>query len=307
METIFFGDDGKIRVGWRFAVFLITFFLISAPLVFASIIVLAQLPFGQSPTGFLPLVLPFTISSVIAIALGWGFGKMFEDLPFRALGISLRGDWLKNFAIGCVIGAVAIGSAVLIAVVGGGIKLTVNRESAAASIATSLATTFVIFFIGALSEEVLCRGYLLQTFVRSHLTWVGAILTSLLFALGHLGNESVSKFPLINTFLAGIWFSVAYLKTRDLWLPFGIHFIWNWLQGPFFGINVSGYDEMSAHPILRATDSGPAWLTGGSYGIEGGIACTIAILISIGLIYFLPGLKPDSELLALSESRQVGT
>lgn len=293
MEIIFFGKDGKIRVGWRAGLFLVTFFLISAPLVFASIVILAQLPFGQTPTGFLPLVLPFAISSIVAIFLGWGFGRLFEDLPFLAFGISFYGSWLKNFGVGCVIGAVAIGSAVLIAVMSGGISLAVNRESSSGSIATSLATTFVIFLVGALSEEALCRGYLLQTFVRSQLAWVGIILTSLLFAMGHLGNESVDKLPLVNTFLAGIWFSVAYLKTRDLWFPFGIHFIWNWLQGPFFGINVSGYDEMSAHPIFRATVNGPEWLTGGSYGIEGGIACTTAIVISIGVIYFLP--KPKAE------------
>ena len=57
--------------------------------------------------------------------------------------------------------------------------------------------------------------------------------------------------------------------------------------------------EFSPDPILRATDLGPAWLTGGSYGIEGGIACTLAILISIGLIYYLPSLKSEPPAVAV--------
>jgi len=111
---------------------------------------------------------------------------------------------------------------------------------------------------------------------------------SLLFAFAHNVNPSVSPLALANTFIAGIWFAAAYLKTRDLWFPFGIHFAWNWLQGPIFGINVSGIGDFSPDPLMRATDAGPAWLTGGAYGIEGGVACTFALMLSLVLIYYLP-------------------
>jgi membrane protease YdiL (CAAX protease family) len=172
--------------------------------------------------------------------------------------------------------------------IGRGITFTVNTTSAGSAIASTLLTSLLIMAAGAASEEALFRGYLLQTFARSRLAWIGVVITSLLFAFAHNDNPSANPLALANTVLAGGWFAAAYFKTSDLWFPFGIHLTWNWLQGPFFGINVSGIAEFSPDPVLKAIDSGPAWLTGGSYGVEGGIACTIALIISTGLIYLLP-------------------
>ena len=288
MRNLFFNDQGQIRSGWRAVTFLCTFLFLSFFFILGSITLIAQLPMGETVTSYIPLILPFAISAMLAIVLGWLYGKLFESLPFRVLGISFSGSWLKNLAVGCLIGAVAIGSAVIVAVMSGGMSLTLNRVSPTSSIATTLLTTLLIFIVGALSEETLFRGYLLQTFVRSKHIWVAFGFTSLLFATAHNGNPDASPLSWLNTFLAGIWFAAAYMKTRDIWFPLGIHIMWNWLQGPVFGISVSGITEFSPDPVLRATDSGPAWLTGGSYGIEGGIACTIALVISIGLVYYLP-------------------
>jgi membrane protease YdiL (CAAX protease family) len=288
MKTIFIGDDGRIRSGWRALIFLITFGLLASVAIFASTVLLSQIPFGESATGFLPLLIPFTLSAIIAIVLGWLFGKVFEALTFSALGISFSGRWAIDLAFGFVIGGIALASAVLIAVMGGGMSLAVNHSSAATTIAASLWTTFVIFAVGALSEETLFRGYLLQTFVRSRVTVVGVVFTSMLFSAAHNANPSANWFSTVNTLLAGIWFAIAYLKFRNIWFPLGIHLMWNFLQGPVFGINVSGLSEFSPDPIMRATDNGPALLTGGTYGIEGGLACTIAIAISIGIVSFLP-------------------
>jgi hypothetical protein len=129
---------------------------------------------------------------------------------------------------------------------------------------------------------------------------VAIVITSLFFASAHLANPNTSILALTNTVLAGVWFSAAYLKTRSLWLPFAAHFAWNWFQGAIFGIPVSGITRVTTAPLLVQIDSGPAWLTGGSYGIEGGIACTAALLLSTALIYFLPILKADEKMMALT-------
>lgn len=302
MKYIFFDNNGRVRSGWRAAIFLVTFTILSIILILGTLAGFALLPIGPSAGSYLPFVIPFAISSAIAIVFGAFYGKLFEDLPFRALGIALRGKWLVNFAIGCLVGAVALASAVLIAVTSGTMTLTVNHESQPGAITSTLISTSIIFLIGALSEETLFRGYLLQTLARSKHILLGVLLTSLLFAFAHNNNPDVSYLALVNTFLAGIWFAAAYFKTRDLWFPLGMHFMWNWLQGPVFGINVSGIGDFSPDPVLRATDSGPAWFSGGSYGIEGGLACTVALLISMGLIYFLPVPRADEEFMFLSES-----
>jgi hypothetical protein len=69
-----------------------------------------------------------------------------------------------------------------------------------------------------------------------------------------------------------------------LWLPLGIHWAWNWALGSFFGLPVSG-KALVQHSLFHGTDLGPAWLTGGDFGIEGGIACTVTMIISTIFIW----------------------
>jgi membrane protease YdiL (CAAX protease family) len=288
VNKIFYDNNGRLRSGWRALIFLLVFGFPAYFLIAAAIIFLSLLPEGPSSSGYLPLLLPFSISTVIAIFAGWLCGRYLESVPFSALGCSFTKGGLRHLAAGLLIGAVAFGSAIIIAVMSGSLSLTLNHGSAASAITTTLLSTLAILAVGAASEETLFRGYLLQTFVRSNVAPVGIGLTALLFAFAHNANPNVGGIAWLNTFLAGIWFAAGYLKTRDLWFPFGIHLAWNWLQGPIFGINVSGIGEFSPDPLMRATDAGPAWLTGGAYGIEGGIACTFALVLSLVLIYYLP-------------------
>lgn len=298
MNSLFINESGRLRSGWRAAFFLLVFLFISAIAIFASLAVIAQFPFGQGMAGFLPLIVPFAISTVFSILLGWLFGKRLDGVSFSALGCSFSGGWIKSVLLGCVVGALAFGTALIIAIASGSMSLAVNVTSSASSISMTLLTTFAILAVGAASEETLFRGYVLQTFTREKSVIIGVAFTSLLFAFAHNNNPSANWMSSFNTLLAGVWFAAAYLKTGDLWFPFGVHLAWNWLQGPVFGINVSGIAEFSPDPILRATDAGPAWLTGGSYGMEGGIACTIALIISIGLIYYLPRLELEPPAVA---------
>jgi membrane protease YdiL (CAAX protease family) len=108
------------------------------------------------------------------------------------------------------------------------------------------------------------------------------------FAAAHLRNPNVvAGFTFINTALAGAWLAVAYLRTRSLWLPFGLHWSWNWAQASLLGLPVSGIQRFASAPLLKGVNLGPDWLTGGAYGIEGGAACTLALLVSIIVIWRL--------------------
>jgi hypothetical protein len=188
----------------------------------------------------------------------------------------------------------------LIAATFGNLTFQINDSSGNSAILLTLAVTLLIFTIAAITEETLFRGYLLQTLGRAKLFYIGAILTSFLFASAHNNNPSASVFSWINTFLAGIWLAVAYFKTRNLWFPLGVHLAWNWIQGAFLGINVSGLSELASAPILRVSETGTEFVTGGDYGIEGGIACTLALIISTAFIWFLPFLRPTEEMMILT-------
>ncbi len=303
-KSVFFNDLGRIRSGVRFTVFLISYFVTAFVILIGTLAFLSTLPIGLSQTGLLAFILPFAIFSTVAIFFGWLYGRFFEDLPFRALGCWFTKYWFKDLISGLLIGAFSIGVAALIPFIFGGLSFHFNRSEGTTPIILTLSVTLLIFIVAAVSEETLFRGYLLQTMMRAKLFWVGAILTSFLFATAHNNNPGATYFSWANTFLAGIWLAVAYWKTRNLWFPFGIHLAWNWIQGSILGISVSGLGELASAPLMQATDSGPIWLTGGNYGIEGGIACTIALLFSIALIYFIPFLKPTDEMLALTSEEK---
>jgi hypothetical protein len=164
-----------------------------------------------------------------------------------------------------------------------------------------------LLFVAALAEEAAFRGYPLQTLTRAGLMWLGVILTSVLFALGHLQNPNVVPgVTFANTVIAGFWLAAAYLKTRSLWFPLGVHWGWNWALGCVFGLPISGLRFFS-NPILRGDDVGPAWLTGGTYGIEGGVACTIALIVFTLLIWRTRLVAPTPELLKLTSEENPAT
>ena len=73
----------------------------------------------------------------------------------------------------------------------------------------------------------------------------------------------------------------AYLVTRGLWLPIGIHAAWNFTQGGIFGVTVSGHP---AEGLIRGTLTGPEWLAGGEFGAEASVVAT-AFCLMAGLFF----------------------
>lgn len=294
-SDIFFGADGELRSGWRFAIF-------AAAYIFASMLLstaVGALIVGIGLSG--PVV--FLISSFVslgpALVIGWLCGRILEGLPFRALGASPTNGWVKHFLIGSLIGALALAMAAGIAAVFGDLDFSLSAAPFS-EVARSMLVSLLVFGAAAAFEEVLFRGYVLQTFARSGLAWLAILITAVFFGVVHLSNPNANYLAALNTILAGIWFGVAYLKTRDLWFVWGLHLFWNWTQGSVFGIEVSGLTTLVQSPLFKETDLGPAWLTGENYGIEASIACTVALIVSTVAIYYLPFLKPSDEMMALT-------
>jgi hypothetical protein len=192
--------------------------------------------------------------------------------------------------------------ATLIATIPGGLKFTLNAPVMFGTVGRTLLASLPVFILAAAGEEAMFRGYPLQTMARSHLAWAAVIITSVVFSWGHLDNpNAVPGFTFANTAIAGVWLAVAYLKTRNLWFPLGIHWAWNWTMGALLGLPVSGIERLTPHPFLHATDLGPAWLTGGAYGIEGGAACTVALILSTLFIRRTRIVAPTEEMLRLTD------
>jgi membrane protease YdiL (CAAX protease family) len=305
IQDIFLNRVGRLRSGWRLGIYAL---LLSVGIKLSATLVLALLSLilGSSTNDVLISNWGFVIQAIIflvpAILVGWACGKFLEDLPPRSLGWGFTRGWLKDLLFGSLVGAVSLLLATMIAAVAGGLKFTFNAPVMFETVGRTLLTSLPIFIIAAAWEEAVFRGYPLQTMARAHLAPVAIIITSIIFAWGHRDNPNfVPGFSLINTTIAGVWLAIAYLKTRNLWFPLGIHWAWNWTMGAVIGLPVSGIERLTPQPLWRGIDLGPAWLTGGSYGIEGGAACTIALLVSTLFIWRTRLVSPTEEMLRLTD------
>jgi membrane protease YdiL (CAAX protease family) len=296
-NPVFINNYGRLRSGWRFAIFVLLFIVMGIFLGFAIQLISLTTPI-LGTRSFLFLNSFFSLAA--ALLLGWICGKLLDGVPFFALGASNTSMWFTHFVEGIILGAISLLLAIGIAIATAGYRFQFDSTAQPNSISRSLLTSLIVFAVAAAFEEALFRGYILQTFARANLSWLAIAITAVFFGIVHAGNPGANVISTLNTALAGVWFGIAYLKTRDLWFPFGIHFMWNWMQGSIFGIEVSGLTNISPYPLFREVDNGPGWITGADYGIEAGIATTSAILISIALIYVLPFPRASEDLVELT-------
>ena len=138
-----------------------------------------------------------------------------------------------------------------------------------------------IFLPAPFHEELAFRGYLFQK-IRQSSRGAAIAISALMFALLHGKNISISPLAIVNVLLAGVLLALAYERYERLWFPIGIHMAWNVVSGPTLGYPVSGF--VSRDTLLRTIASGPAWITGGGFGIEGSMWMGV---VEIAGIYWL--------------------
>lgn len=220
-----------------------------------------------------PLLLLIGVSRLfIALGLALLLGDFLDREPVETLGLEpTRGG--RDAAVGLALGA---GTMALV----GGVLLALNPQSPwpGRAVWWGFLLDAVALFPAAAAEEVAFRGYL----QRALTTWrgpaVGVLVPSILFALFHALNPNLSPLALLNIALAGVVFAVAAERTGTLWLSIAYHYAWNLTQGPVLGLPVSG---MTWNGLLALPVGGPAWLTGGTFGPEGGLVTTIVLLLSL--------------------------
>jgi hypothetical protein len=306
MRQIFINEFGRLRSGWRLLIFIgavITLTFAIATILRVILIVIG--PHARSNVTVYVAELVFR-AGLLASALGAGYicVRFLEGLPWRSLGLTFHTGWLRDLVFGFATGFAAL--VVAVAIASRGLHFSLGSAGWPAII-RSMVASLVILFVAALAEEAMFRGYGLQTLTRAKLAWLGVLLTSVPFGLAHLTNPNVVRgVTFANTALAGIWLAAAYLRTRSLWLALGVHWSWNWALGWFFGLPVSGL-QLVSNPLLQGQDNGPKWLTGGSYGIEGGVACTIALILFTAFLWKTRWLSATPELKQMTSEENPAT
>jgi membrane protease YdiL (CAAX protease family) len=146
-----------------------------------------------------------------------------------------------------------------------------------------LAGFSALFLLVALVEEGLIRGPLLALIARAGGFWPAAIATSLLFLALHLGNKGETVIGIANVGLVGLALAWIRYRTGNLWLAIGYHATWDFAQSYVFGVPDSGL-MIKGSLTVATLGTGPEWLTGGTAGPEGGLLCSLAVVLLVVLV-----------------------
>jgi membrane protease YdiL (CAAX protease family) len=277
---ILLNHEHELRAGWRFLAFWLLFLLI---LIAVSLAV----PISNATTQLERLVLN-TIPTIPAVGALLLMARFVDHAPIAKFGVAFHERWSFDFMFGVV---VAIGMLAVITVINGAVGgIRMNWTGSDVS-RVSLIVTPSVLILSAAQEELLFRGYPLQVLMKGMGQWPAVWTMSAAFGLLHLHNPNATIIGAVNTMLAGVMLSVAYLKTRSLWLPYGLHFVWNLGQGFVLGYPLSG---IKIDSLWTTVAGGPAWLVDPNYGPEGGLAGTIVFVCAAILIHRTPlaGVSP---------------
>lgn len=296
-------DDGRLRVGWRLALQILIFFVLLATLTLC-----VSVAFGFIPPGFLetltgpslssPLLAAAAVAQAIAAILSVVIARRRLDRrSVLSLGLGWDRRAGRDLLVGIGLAGGMIGVIFLIERAAGWLRVQgAAWETAGAGIVlVRTAATLVVFVVIGLYEELIFRGYWLQNLLDSMRRPTAIGLSAIGFALGHAFNPSSSAASLLGLFLAGIFFAYAYLRTRNLWLPIGLHIGWNFFVSTVFGFPVSGIESFN---LLRLQVEGPTLWTGGGFGPEAGLVLVPALALGALALAFYPArdgdVPPDS-------------
>jgi membrane protease YdiL (CAAX protease family) len=149
------------------------------------------------------------------------------------------------------------------------------------------------------NEELLSRGYHLQTIASGLNLFWGIVLSSALFGLLHLGNPHATWVSAVGIFGGGLFLAYGLIRTKQLWLSIGLHIGLNFFEGVVFGFPVSGQNN---YALIRINVHGPDIWTGGAFGPEAGLI-VLPVLIFGSLLIYLYTIRRATRLRAELEAQ----
>ena len=287
IATVFLSaDEPRLRAGWR--LFLQTLLLF----VFGVVVSFAGSLFGgigSAASIWAQVLNLIAVTGSIYVARRW-----LDKRSFESLGLKLNQQTLMDILAGIGITFVQMGFIYIVMLGLGWLTFTgfAWQFDSARVVITNVLTFFIVFVFVGWNEELLSRGYHLQTIASGFNLFWGVIISSAVFGLLHLGNPNATWVSAAGIFFAGIYLAYGYIRTKQLWLSIGLHIGWNFFEGVGFGFPVSGLD---IYPLLRINVTGPELWTGGAFGPEAGLIVLPSLLVG-GLLIYLYTQKRDANL-----------
>ncbi len=238
---------------------------------------------GLANERWLPLLQSAMLAFLLLIGYA-GFGIVFDrqQQPLVEQGLPRRPGFRGEFGLGLAFGWTLALFAVLPLVFIGGIVI---RLYTGASDWLALIAEAAFFLCAALVEELVFRGYPFQKLINS----VGSLNAAILFAALYTVIQATTPgSTVISTTISALFsllLSMAYLRTRALWLSWGLNFAWKASRALLFGLAIAGVNTHS--PVVVGDPVGPFWLTGGGFGLDGSWTALILFLIALPVLYRL--------------------
>ena len=226
----------------------------------------------------IPAYAAVPLSTIGAVAALYAFKKYLSWYAEDGESLSFRGK-MRMMGIGWTVAAVNF-LAIIVCLFLCGYYRIVTVEF---DVASQLSWLSLFLLVGVV-EEVVFRGILFRLITDKWNITVGLTTSSLLFGLAHLGNPGATLWAALAIALAsGCLFGMAYAYHQTIWVPIGMHWAWNYLEGGVFGCAVSGL-PLDNLPLITPRISGPDILTGGAFGPEASIIC-VALGIVLSIVY----------------------
>jgi len=275
-------QENRLRAGWRLLLQTFLLFLLLGCFSLPIGIFLAK-PAKTNSDQLMMLISEgvsfFAITASVFLAR-----RKLDNRPIQSLGLNfskkLVPDLLAGFLIASLSLAFIFSLEYLLGWVGN-FSFTWNVQSPESEIFGTLLALSIFILVGW-NEELLSRGYHLQAITSGTNLPAGVLISSVIFGVLHLFNPNATLISSIGIFLAGLFLSIGYIRTRQLWLSIGLHIGWNFSEGVLFGFPVSGWNGFQ---LTKAAISRPVLWTGGAFGPEGGLILLPGLLLGALLIY----------------------
>jgi len=215
------------------------------------------------------------LAVLILIVVGFERRRL-ADVGFR------RNGALRDFCLGSFAGATMFTTIIAFSALAGWYRL--EEPPLVSQVLLIQARLALMFLFAAAAEEIMFRGLVFRIIEDALGSWAALLLSGAYFAFLHGNNPSISALGLIGILLAGFFFAMVYVATRSLWVVIGIHWAWNFFEGPVFGAPVSGYQLDS---LMTATIDGPTLWTGGDFGPEAGLPILILLTLLTAITFVL--------------------
>lgn len=209
--------------------------------------------------------------------------KFYEKRSFSSLGFQFS-KAIQNYSKGIFYGGLMFCGAFALLYLLGFLEFEIGTPALQG---INFIFPSVLVFVGYIfqggTEEIILRGWLMPVVGSKFKKWIGLVVSALIFSLLHGLNPGITALAVLNLFVFGIFIGLYAINEGSIWGVCGWHTIWNWLQGSFFGLEVSG--NSGAPTIFNFKENGPDLITGGFFGPEGGLAVTI--VLTIGIVFFV--------------------